>query len=139
MRYQPVTTAATALLVAGCGLTGPAPNETPAQSGHITIADRSRTTQSVECTQHDWAMTIDADANPGRAQVYLELGGAAPVVRTVTIENVDGLDGVSGGDTGKATASTDGNVYKVSGTAVVADRGKPGQTRPMPFEITAPC
>ncbi|MCV7278349.1 lipoprotein LpqH [Mycolicibacterium flavescens] len=139
MKLQSVSLSAAALVVAGCGLTGPTPSEEPAGSGSITIADRSLSTRSVECTQHEWAMTIDADADPGRAQVYLELGGAAPEVRTVTIENIDGLDAVSGGDVADAKAATDGNVYTVTGTAVVSDRGNPGQSRSMPFEITAPC
>lgn len=139
MRPQSLGLAVVAVVVTGCGLTAPVPNETPVESGSITIADKSRATRSVECTQQEWNMMIEADSEAGRAQVYLELGGPAPVVRTVTIENIDGLNAVSGGDVAEATASTDGDVYTVTGTAVGSHVSEPGQTRPMPFEITAPC
>jgi lipoprotein LpqH len=45
----------------------------------------------------------------------------------------------AGGDVGNAEASTDGNIYTITGTAVGADQAHPGQTRTMPFEIKAPC
>lgn len=130
--------AATAV-VSGCGLTGPAPSEEPAQSGRITIGGTTLSTQSVECTQHEWSMMIDATAKPGSAHVFLELGGATPIVRTVNIENINDINGASGGDVGKADATTQGNVYTISGTVVGSDRRNPGQSRTMPFEIKAPC
>lgn len=130
---------AAAAVVSGCGLTGPTPSEEPAQSGHITIDGQTLSTQSVECTQHDWSMMIDAKAKPGSAQVFLQLGGAEPIVRTVNIENINGINAVAGGDSGKADASMKRNTYTISGTVVGADRDNPGRTRTMPFEIKAPC
>lgn len=130
--------AATAVL-AGCGLTGPTPSEEPAQSGRIVIDGTGVDTQSVECTQQEWSMQIDAKARTGGAQVFLELGGVKPVVRTVNIENVNEINGTAGGEAGKAEAVTKGNVYTISGTVVGADGRNPGQTRTMPFEIKAPC
>ncbi|WP_082683983.1 MULTISPECIES: lipoprotein LpqH [unclassified Mycobacterium] len=126
-------------VVSGCGLTGPAPTEVPAQSGRISIDGTSQNTESVECTQHAWDLMIDAAAKPGHAEVFLHLGGSEPVVRTVNIQNINDVHGVAGGDTGKAEASIDGNVYTITGTVVGSGRANPSQSRPMPFEIKAPC
>ncbi len=64
-----------------------------------------------------------------------------PKVRTVSIENIDGLYGIAGGDVGTAEASTEGhNVYKITGTAVVSGSAdNPGKTTEMPFSIEVPC
>lgn len=130
---------AAASVTSGCGLTGTPPNELPAQSGRVTIGGIARNTQSVECTQVDWGLAIEASTDPGRAYAFLELGGAMPLVRTVSIENIDGVHGVAGGDVGKAAASIDGNMYTITGTAVGASQADRGQTQTMPFEIKAPC
>ncbi|KUI44902.1 hypothetical protein AU197_11525 [Mycobacterium sp. IS-1590] len=126
-------------VVSGCGLVGPTPSEEPARSGRIVIDGTGVDTQSVECTQHEWSMQIDAKATTGSAQVFLELGGERPVVRTVNIENVNEINGSAGGDNGKAEATIDGNTYTISGTVVGADGRNTAQTRTMPFEIKAPC
>lgn len=141
VRFMSSTAAlATVLVTAGCGLTGTEPSEPSQQSGRITIGDRSRQTQSVKCTQNEWQLTIDASADPGRVHAFLLLGGEKPIVRTVNIENIDGLNGVSGGDVGKAEASVKGSsVYAITGTAVVTDSAHPAQTKDMPFTIDAPC
>ena len=97
-------------------------------------------TQSVKCTQDQWALSIEATTDPGRARAYLQIGGEVPVVRTVSIENIDGFYGIAGGDVGTAEASTNGSsIYKITGTAVVSDPANPGQTKDMPFSIEAPC
>lgn len=138
IKFRSALVAAAAVL-SGCGLTGPTPSEEPAQSGRITIDGTTLNTQAVDCTQHEWSMMIDAKAKPGRAQIFLELGGAKPIVRTVNIENINEIDGAAGGEAGKADATTQGNVYTISGTVVGTDRAHPGQTRTMPFQIKAPC
>ncbi len=130
---------AAAVVTAGCGLAGTPATEPPARSGQISIGDKTQQTQNVSCTQVDWALTIEASADPGRAQASLRLGGEMPVVNAVNIENIDNLSGVAGPDGGEATASTDGNVYTITGTVVGRDRATPGQTRTIPFEIKAPC
>ena len=62
-----------------------------------------------------------------------------PVVKTVTLENIDGLNGVSGGDVGKAEASINGSsVYTITGTAVVSDPATRARRRTCP-SIEAPC
>ena len=113
--------AATAV-TAGCGLTGSEPSEPSQRSGHITIGDKTQNTQSVTCTQNEWSLSIKANADPGGARALLQIGGEKPIVKTVSIENIDGLNGVSGGDVGKAEASIKGgSVYTITGTAVVSD------------------
>ncbi|KUH94658.1 hypothetical protein AU189_17670 [Mycolicibacterium acapulense] len=139
LRSSGVPVLAVAALVSGCGLVGPTPTEEPARSGRIVIDGNGVDTQTVECTQHQWSMQIDAKAKTGSAQVFLELGGQQPVVRTVNIENVNEINGSAGGDAGKAEATTQGNVYTITGTVVGADGRNPGQSRTMPFEIKAPC
>jgi ipoprotein LpqH len=126
-------------VTAGCGLTGTEPSEPSKKSGSITVGDKSRQTQSVKCTQTEWALTIWSNANPGRAQVSLKLGGEKPIVETVAIENIDGLYGVSGGDVGKAEATISGSIYTITGTATVTDSAHPVQTQDLPFKIEAPC
>jgi hypothetical protein len=120
-------------------LTGPTPTDTPPQSGRITIGDKTQQTKSVSCSQNEWDLTVQATGKPGRARAALQLGGDVPVVRTVSIEDIDGLYGVSGGDVSKAEASVKGSTYKITGTAVASDRAKPGQTQTLPFEIVIPC
>ena len=88
---------------------GTPPSEPSQNSGKITVADRTQNTQSVKCTQVDWSLGIVASAEPGRARALLQLGGDRPIVRTVNIENIDGLSGVAGGDIGKAEASANGS------------------------------
>lgn len=133
-------TLAAVAATAGCGLTGEEPAEPSQRSGSITVGDKTRPTQTVSCTQTDWALSLYANADPGRARVALTLGGEKPVVNAVTIENIDGLTGVSGGVVGKAEATLENNsVYTISGTARVTDKAHSAQTSEMPFRIEAPC
>jgi ipoprotein LpqH len=129
----------TVAITAGCGLTGSEPNEPSQRSGEITVGDKSRHTQTVACAQTEWLVTITATSDPGRARASLKLDGDKPSVQTVNIENLDGLNGVAGGDLGKADASVKGSVYTITGTATVSDVAKPGQTQNLPFKIEAPC
>ncbi len=140
-RLLGMTAALAAIAVtAGCGLTGSAPSEPSQQSGKIAVGDKSQRTQSVKCAQIEWDLTIDAIADPGRAHAFLQLGGPKPVVRTVNIQNVDGLNAISGGKVADAEASLkNSSVYTITGTAVVTDSAHPAQTKDMPFTIEAPC
>jgi ipoprotein LpqH len=123
----------------GCGLVAPPPSQPSEQSGRITIDGHARQTQSVSCSQVQWFLTIDASAEPGHAQAFLQLGGDRPIVQTINIVNIDDINGNIGGDVGNAEASLDGSTYTISGTAVGSDSANPGQTRELPFEIKAPC
>ncbi|HEX3288126.1 MAG TPA: lipoprotein LpqH [Mycobacterium sp.] len=136
-----LATALTAVVVAaGCGMLGTAPNEPSEHSGRITIGDKSSQTQSVTCTQVEEQLTIKAVATPGSARALLQLGGSQPVVRTVNMENIGGINGIVGGTDGKAEATANGSsAYKITGTAVVSDPAHPGQSQSLPFTIEAPC
>ena len=136
-----LTTALAAVAVtAGCGRRAPSRANHPSEPSRITVGDKSRQTESVKCTQVDWALTIWANAKPGRARVSLKLGGEKPIVETVAIENIDGLNGVSGGDVGTAEATISGSsIYTITGTATVTDSAHPVQTQDVPFKIEAPC
>jgi hypothetical protein len=127
-------------VTAGCGLTGTEPSEPSQKSGQVTVGDKTLQTQSIKCTQVEWTLQIAAKADAGGARVLLQLGGAKPIVETVSIENIDGINGVSGGDVGKADASLTGSsVYMITGTAVVSGPTTPGHTKDVPFTIEAPC
>lgn len=126
-------------VTAGCGLTGTEPKEP--QPGRITVGDATQKTRSVACTQNQWDLSIDAKAETGRARVFLDLSGPDPVVRTVNLENINGLNGSVGGDSGKAEAAIDRGTgaYKITGTAVVSDAANPAQTKDLPFSIDLTC
>ncbi|MGE2731778.1 lipoprotein LpqH [Mycolicibacterium vaccae] len=139
-RLKLVPLLAAAALTAGCGLTGTASTEMPAEAGRMTIDGHTQMTRSVKCTQSEWLLQIDATGNDGgRARALVELGGERPKVTAVNIEGVDDRHGVADAETGEAKASVlDGDVYTISGTVLGSD-GTPGQSRNMPFEIKAPC
>ena len=133
------TALAAVTLTAGCGLTGSEPAERSEKAGRITLADKSRNTQAVSCTQINWMLSIEATAAPGNARASLQLGGDRPIVQTVSIDNIDGLHGIVGGDAGKAEASFVDGTYTITGTAVVSNVAEPGQSTTAPFRIEAPC
>ena len=94
------------------------------------------------CSRSGAGPEVDAKAAPTRqgASRTSRRRGARPVVKTVSLQNINGLNGVSGGDVGKAEASINGSsVYTITGTAAVSDPATPGQTKDMPFTIEAPC
>jgi len=140
MRIGIIAVLAAAAITSGCGLTGETPAERPAASGKVTVGDRSQQTQSVKCTQDQLQLSVNVSTGTGRARAYLHLGGAQPIVRTVNLENIDGLNGIAGSGIGNAEASVDGGgTYKITGTAVVSDPNNPGATEEMPFSIEVPC
>lgn len=138
-RLISLTAALAAMTVtAGCGLTGTEPTEP--SPGRVTVGDESRQTQSVACTQNDWDLTIVARTDSGRARAALQIGGQQPVVRTVNIDDFDGLNGVAGSGVGKAEATVSGSGrYTITGTAVISDAAHPAKSTDMPFKIEAPC
>jgi lipoprotein LpqH len=64
-----------------------------------------------------------------------------PEVKLVTLGTVDGvvLGYTPGSGQGKATATRDGNHYKISGTATGADGANPQAPVSKPFEIDVTC
>lgn len=85
--------------------------------------------------------------------VNIAIGGAAtgiaavltdaspPEVKSVGLGNVNGvtLGYTSGTGQGKASATKDGNTYKISGTATGVDMANPMQPVNKPFEIDVTC
>lgn len=85
--------------------------------------------------------------------VNIAIGGAAtgiaavltdanpPQVKSVGLGNVNGvtLGYTSGTGQGNATASKDGNTYKITGTATGVDMANPMQPVNKPFEIDVTC
>lgn len=140
MNRRLLLTLAAAALTAGCGLTGTASTEPPAQSGYLRIDGRQEATRSVACTQTQWLLTIDAKGDEGQARAFVELGGQQPVVTSVSMQGIEGHHGVADAETGDIkTTVTDGDVYTITGTVIGSDGATPGGSRPMPFEIKAPC
>ncbi|MFZ1177628.1 MAG: lipoprotein LpqH [Mycobacterium sp.] len=85
--------------------------------------------------------------------VNIAIGGAAtgiaavltdanpPEVKSVGLGNVNGvtLGYTQGSGQGKASATKDGNSYKISGTATGVDMANPMQPVNKPFEIDVTC
>jgi len=84
--------------------------------------------------------------------VNLAIGGAAtgigvvlsdanpPQVKSVALGNVNGVSlGYAAGGQGNASATKDGNSYKITGTATGVDMANPMQPVNKPFEIDVTC
>jgi ipoprotein LpqH len=121
---------------AGCAEQAPAERE---ETGRITVDGATHATQTVSCEQYQWSLIIHTTAGPGRARALLQLGGEQPTVRTVSIANFDGFNGVAGEGVGSVEASAAEGTYTITGTAEGSDPDSPGKTRTAPFEIEAPC
>nr|P31502.2 RecName: Full=Lipoprotein LpqH; AltName: Full=19 kDa lipoprotein antigen; AltName: Full=22 kDa lipoprotein antigen; AltName: Full=Mi22 antigen; AltName: Full=Putative transporter LpqH; Flags: Precursor [Mycobacterium intracellulare]AAA25344.1 gene encodes a 19 kDa protein [Mycobacterium intracellulare] len=95
---------------------------------------------SVVCTNAGGTINIAiGGAATGIAAVLSD--GNPPQVKSVGLGNVNGvtLGYTSGTGQGNATASKDGNSYKISGTATGVDMANPMQPVNKPFEINVTC
>ncbi len=107
----------------------------------VTIDGKPKEVQGqIGCTTAGGNLNIGiGDAATGIAVVMTP---DASKVTSVGLGNVDGVvlgfqDGAAGGAT--ATATKDGNTYKVSGTATGVDMANPMQPMTKPFEIEVTC
>lgn len=68
-------------------------------------------------------------------------GGDSPTVRQVGLGNVNGvaLGFTEGAPGGEASATKDGNTYKITGTATGVDMANPMEPMTKPFEIAVTC
>jgi lipoprotein LpqH len=66
-------------------------------------------------------------------------GGDSPTVTSVALGNVNGVTLAVGAGQGDATATKDGNSYKISGNAVGIDMANPMQPTKKPFELDFTC
>ncbi|OMB93240.1 hypothetical protein A5739_21320 [Mycobacterium colombiense] len=97
-------------------------------------------TGSVVCTNAGGTVNIAiGGAATGIAAVLSD--GSPPQVKSVGLGNVNGvtLGYTSGTGQGNASASKDGNTYKISGTATGVDMANPMQPVNKPFEINVTC
>lgn len=95
---------------------------------------------SVVCTNAGGTVNIAIGGTAtGIAAVLSD--GSPPQVKSVGLGNVNGvtLGYTSGTGQGNATASKDGNSYKISGTATGVDMANPMQPVNKPFEINVTC
>lgn len=87
--------------------------------GNVTISISGGTSTGVAA--------VLTDANP-------------PVVKSVGLGNVNGMTlGYSPGAQGNASATKNGNSYKISGTATGVDLANPTTPLSKPFEIDVTC
>ncbi|BDX29855.1 lipoprotein LpqH [Mycobacterium antarcticum] len=77
------------------------------------------------------------EAGTGVAAVVSE--GDSPTVSSVALGNVNGITLAVGAGQGDATATKDGNSYKISGNAVGIDMANPMQPAKKPFELAFTC
>jgi lipoprotein LpqH len=126
---SPTTTAGNGTAAAGSGET------------KVTIDGQDQNVQgTIACSSMGGNMNIAiGDATTGIGAVISS--GDSPTVQSVGLGNVNGvtLGYQSGTGQGEATATKDGNTYKISGTATGIDMANPMQPVNKPFEIEVTC
>jgi hypothetical protein len=123
------------MLVAGCG--GQPQVEPP--PGRISLDGAEHTAESVDCTQDQWKLRIQATAGPAQARAFLGLEGDGPTVENVAIYSADGFNGTAGGGVGTVEATAADGTYTITGTAEGFDPANPAEPRSANFRIDAPC
>jgi lipoprotein LpqH len=107
----------------------------------VTIDGKNQNvTGSVVCTTAGGNVNIAiGGAATGIAAVLTD--GNPPQVKSVGLGNVNGvtLAYTSGTGQGNASATKDGNSYKITGTATGVDMANPMQPVNKPFEISVTC
>ncbi|BBY58151.1 lipoprotein LpqH [Mycolicibacterium sarraceniae] len=135
------TAKATTSAAATSSAAGTATATAGADSTKVTIDGQAQNVQgSVVCATAGGNINIAiGEAMTGIAAV---LSGDGTSVVSVGLGNVNGVtlgytQGVPGG--ANATATKDGNTYKISGTATGVDMANPTQPVTKPFEIQVTC
>lgn len=109
-------------------------------SSKVIIDGKDQNVQGTTiCTKAGGNISIAVGGNTTGISVVL--GDATPLaVKAVQLGNVNGvtLQYAQGGQ-GNASATKDGNTYKVTGTATGVDMANPMQQVSKPFEIDATC
>lgn len=85
--------------------------------------------------------TMNIAVGEGASAVAIVLAEDASAVTSVGLGNIDGVSLAVGptGAGGEATATKDGNTYKVTGTATGVDVANPTQLVKKPFELAVTC
>ena len=152
-----VAVAGAAILAAG--ITGCSSNKsTTSSSGTSSGSSASATSGGAAGTKvtidgKDQNVTGSVVCTTAGGNVNIAIGGAAtgiaavlsdanpPDVKSVGLGNVNGvtLGYTAGTGQGKASATKDGNSYKITGTATGVDMANPTQPVNKPFEIDVTC
>ena len=148
------TAAATlGVALAGCSHSG------TVRSGNGAVAVTSDANTKVLVDGHDQSVKGTVACTNAAGSVNIAIGGPTagasgaptaigavltdanpPVVKSVALGNVNGVSLGVGGTSGNASATKDGNSYKITGTASGADMSNP-MAGPVskPFEIDVTC
>jgi lipoprotein LpqH len=151
-----VTVAAAATAIVVVGLSGCSSNKTSTSSSSngTSAAASASSTAKVTIDGKDQNVQGAIACTSAAGNVNIAVGGATtgigvvltdaspPSVKSVGLGSVNGVTlgytpGVPGA--GKATATKDGNKYKISGTATGVDMANPMQPVNKPFEIDVTC
>jgi len=111
-----------------------------ANASKVIIDGKDQNVQGTTvCTKTPGNVTIAVGGNTTGISVVLT-DANPPAVKAVQLGNVNGvtLQYAQGGQ-GNASATKDGNTYKVTGTATGVDMANPTQPVNKPFEIDATC
>jgi ipoprotein LpqH len=158
-RSVTVAAAATAIVVvglSGCSSNKPStssPGSSPSQSTSPTASPSGSTPAKVIIDGKDQHVQGTVACTTVGGNVNIAIGGAStgigavltdanpPVVKSVGLGNVNGvtLGYTAGTGQGNASATKNGNSYKISGTATGVDMSNPMQPVNKPFEIDVTC
>lgn len=134
-----VVIAGAAILVAG--ISGCSSNKVSTNGSTKVIIDgKDQNVQgTTSCTKASGTVNIAVGGNNTGISAVLSDGNPL-TVKAVQLGNVNGvtLQYAQGGQ-GNASATKDGNTYKITGTASGVDMANPMQTVSKPFEIDATC
>ena len=154
-RELTIVVAAAAILAAG--ISGCSSNKSTSSgsgsSGSTSATASSGGGPSVSIDGKNQNVTGSVVCTTAGGNVNIAIGGAAtgidavltdanpPVVKSVGLGNVNGvtLAYTQGTGQGNASATKDGNSYKISGTATGVDMANPMQPVNKPFEINVTC
>jgi lipoprotein LpqH len=111
-----------------------------ANAAKVTIDGKDQNVQGATiCTKAGGNVSIAVGGPTSGISVVLA-DATPPTVKAVQLGNVNGvtLQYAQGGQ-GNASATKDGNTYKVTGTATGTDMANPMQPVSKPFEIDVTC
>ena len=153
-----VTIAAAGLAIVVVGLSGCSSDKKSSSSassnGSTAAASSGSSTAKVTIDGKDQTVQGTVACTSAAGNFNIAIGGAQtgigvvltdanpPSVKSVGLGNVNGVTlgytpGIPGG--ASATATKDGNTYKISGTATGVDMANPMQPVNKPFEIDVTC
>ena len=139
--------------ISGCSSNKSTSGGSGASSGATQCGKRRRSGPTVTIDGKNQNVTGSVVCTTAGGNVNIAIGGAAtgiaavltdanpPEVKSVGLGNVNGvtLAYTSGTGQGNASATKNGNSYKISGTATGVDMANPMQPVNKPFEIDVTC